>query len=70
MDGTQGGAETFYSVLDCTALLLHCVFVAADGLAGVCVCSLGVIDWCASKLGNVAADACNMYGFSDACIWV
>ena len=59
MAGTLGGAGTFGSVLDCTALQFHCVLAAA-GLAGVCDCSLSAIHWCATNLGGVAAGACNM----------
>ena len=66
---TMGGAGIFGSVLDCTAHWLHCVFAAA-GLAGVHDWSLGVIHWCATNLGGVAAGACSMYCFCHACIWV
>ena len=66
---TLVSAGTFGSVLDCTALWLHCVFAAAS-LAGVCGCLLDVIHWCAINLGGVAAGACNMYGFCGACILV
>ena len=47
---TLGGARTFGSVLDYTALWLHCVFAATAGLAGVGCCSLGVTDWCATNV--------------------
>ena len=70
MPGTLGGAGTFGSVLDCTALWLHCVFAAAASLTGMCGCSLDVIHWCATKLEGIAGGACNMYGFCCACIWV
>ena len=68
--GTLGGARTFGSVVDCTALWLHCAFAATAGLAGVHDCSLGVIHWCATNLGGVTAGACNMYVFLGACIWL
>ena len=46
--GALGGAGTFGSVLDCSALWLHCVFAATAGLGGVYGCELGVIHWCAA----------------------
>ena len=55
MGGTLGGARTFGSVVDCTALWLYYVLDSVAGLAGVHGCWLGVIHWCATELGGVAA---------------